>query len=322
MSSFKVEINRLTSVAADFEGIKNNILQAREELEQAEHGMRDKIHSMIVLHLCGLYIDLDKEAEYSCLMQNKLLEAAEQYRAQENKALDNLDSAAAESENRAEYKETAADASNMTYGEYLQYRYENAADENTKAIYEKYIKNIRIKADDYDGTAYYDSFWNHIKYSEDADSENERGVGCTYYHEVGHLIDDQSDWFGFTSTDGSYHFYDALKNDVDVHLSRIMKENGYTDIQDAYDRLSDWLMVDANMKNGVSDIVNGLTDGNACGRWGHADNYYSESSISKEAFAHFFEAGMACDSIKLEYIKEMFPSAYEEYQRMLRDELG
>ncbi|MBE5961915.1 MAG: hypothetical protein E7256_11155 [Lachnospiraceae bacterium] len=214
------------------------------------------------------------------------------------------------------------DPSSMSYEDYLQYRIDHAVDENTKKMYERFLDNIRIKDDAYDGTAYYDGFWNHIKYNKEKDATNERGTGCTYFHEVGHLVDDQSDWFGDTSTDSDYDFYDKLSQDVDNYVKKIMDEKGYTDVQDAYDDLSDWLNVDGNMKNGVSDLVNGLTDGKACGGWAHSDDYYKESSVSHEAFAHFFEAGMAADPKKLDYIKEMFPSAYEEYQRMLEDELN
>lgn len=213
------------------------------------------------------------------------------------------------------------DPGTMTYEEYLEYRYENATDENTKKVYKKFLDNIKIKDDDYDGTAHYNNFWNHIKYNQEDDSTNVRGVGCTYYHEVGHLIDDQSDWFGQTSTDGSYDFYEKLNNDVNNYVNTIMEEKGYTDINDAYDDLSTWLNDDGNMKNGVSDLVNGLTDGEACGGWSHSDDYYNESSIAHEAFAHFFEAGMSADPTKLEYVKEIFPTAYEEFQKMLEDEL-
>ena len=50
-------------------------------------------------------------------------------------------------------------------------------------------------------------------------------------------------------------------------------------------------------------------------------SYYSRRNTPIEAFAHFFEAGMNADPTKLNYIKEIFPSAYKEYQRMIKDEL-
>ncbi len=90
------------------------------------------------------------------------------------------------------------DPSSMSYEEYLEYRYKNATDKATKKLYKKFQDNADIKDDDYDETAHYNGFWNHIKYNLDDDSKNE-SIGNTYYHEVGHLVDDQSDWFGDTS---------------------------------------------------------------------------------------------------------------------------
>lgn len=214
------------------------------------------------------------------------------------------------------------DPTTLSYEECLQYRIDYATDENTKRLYEKYIKKIKIKDNDYDGTPHYNNFWNYVVYDKDADETNVRGEGCTYFHEVGHLIDDKSDLFGFTSTDGSYDFYDVLSSDLDNYINKIMKENGYTDRQDAYDELSDWLAEDVDMKNGISDILRGLAGENVETKWGHSSDYYDEKSICKEAFAHFFEAGMSSDSTKLDYLKEIFPGVYEEYQKMIEDELN
>lgn len=224
--------------------------------------------------------------------------------------------------NKGEDVVTEDSTDEMSYEEYLQYREENAIDENTKKVYEMYKDKIKIKDGDYQDTAHYNDFWNHIKYDKDADADNVRGVGCTYFHEVGHLVDDKSDFFGNTSTDGSYDFYDKLSEDLDNYIDDIMETNGYTNREDAYKDLNEWLSMDGNMKNGISDIVCGLTDGEACGAWAHSSDYYNDKSICNEAFAHFFEAGMSDDPTKLEYIKEVFPSAYDEYQRMLEDELS
>ncbi len=100
-----------------------------------------------------------------------------------------------------------------------------------------------------------------------------------------------------------------------------MEDNGYTNKEKAYDDIAAWLKRDADMKNGVSDLVKGLTNGKSVGYWEHDSDYYTEDSIAKEAFAHFFEAGMSDTSIKLDYIKEVFPNAYEEYVKMIKEEL-
>lgn len=122
-------------------------------------------------------------------------------------------------------------------------------------------------------------------------------------------------------TDGSYDFYDKLNQDLNKYIEEIKEENGFSNNKDAYSYLSQWLWEDEDNKNGVSDLVNGLTDGVASGKWAHSDDYYNKKSIANEAFAHFFEAGMSADSTKVEYIKELFPSAWDEYQTMLEDEL-
>lgn len=209
----------------------------------------------------------------------------------------------------------------MSYEEVLEYRAEHAVDENTRRLYERYRRRVRIHDDDYDDTAHYNTILNHINYNAQDDAVNPRGPGCTYFHEVGHLIDDQSDWNGHTSTDWSYDFSVLLQADVDIWLQNCMRRNGYSNINDAYNDLTNWLWTDPDMKNGISDLVCGITEGNSVGGWGHDVGYYTSSKICNEAFAHFFEAGMSADTTKLDYIKQIFPSAYAEFQRMIQDEL-
>lgn len=210
----------------------------------------------------------------------------------------------------------------MSYEEYIDYRIENAVDENTRKLYEKYKDKLKIKDDDYDDGAYYNSIFNHIKLSEEADNQNPRGRGTTHFHEFGHMVDDKSDWNDETSNDWSYDFGDTLQEDYENYIDQVMIDNNFTDREDAYQYVEDWLSDgDADMKHSVSDLITGLSDGDIEGPWRHDANYYSESKIENEAFAHFFEAGMCTDSTKLDYIKMIFPNAYEEYQQMLEDEL-
>lgn len=335
MSYYKVNTQISNRIQNENKQIVNYFGESTDTLNYIMNSllMSNSAYGKVRNQIKTLISEMEKEQTVMKALGTTLQEIMNQYGSIEQKIADNYTSKSINkkqreldnsNKNKAENgnEDTEEkDPSTMNYEEYLEYRYENASDENTKRIYKKFLDNIRIKDDDYDDTAYYDSFWNHIKYNKDDDSTNVRGVGCTYYHEVGHLIDDQSDWFGDTSTDGSYDFYEKLSNDVDNYVNTIMEEKGYTDINDAYDDLSTWLNTDGNMKNGVSDLVNGLTNGEACGGWSHSDDYYNEDSISHEAFAHFFEAGMSADPTKLEYIKEIFPTAYEEYQSMLEDEL-
>ncbi|MDD6328495.1 MAG: hypothetical protein PUA62_08615 [Lachnospiraceae bacterium] len=221
---------------------------------------------------------------------------------------------------RAQADHDTVNTDEMTYEEYVQYRIENAVDDNTRRMYERYVNASYSEHDDKD-SGWYNDFLNSINYNAADDDVNPRGRGTTYFHEFGHMVDDKSDWNDQTSNDWSYEFGDCLEQDFENYVDRVMEENGYTDRQDAYDYINDWLMDDKDMKNGVSDILCGLSDGKVCGAWCHESDYYTDSSIENEAFAHFFEAGMYDDPVKLEYIKEMFPTAYEEYQQMIIDDL-
>lgn len=318
MSEISVNPSKLKVVAITYIKASKDLQKYEERVENAISQLKDALPNSIPDNLKKVMQNLEDEAVKCNRIGEQVNSIALCYEKCEEtirnqETVKNIEENDKESETK--------NPEDMTYEEYLRYRYENAVDENTKKFYEKYLENIRIKDDDYDETAYYNGFWNHIKYNIDDDSTDPRGVGSTYYHEVGHLVDDQSDLFGYTSTDNSYDFYEKLNEDLDNYIDKIMDDKGYTDKQDAYDDLSDWLWDDPDMKNGVSDIVLGLTDGEAGGKWGHSDDYYNSRSISKEAFAHFFEAGMETDSKKLDYLKEVFPTAYEEYQKMLEDEL-
>jgi len=210
----------------------------------------------------------------------------------------------------------------LPYEDILQIRADNAVEPVSRKLYLMYLKKVKIADDAYQNTAYYDPATQSIKYNATADSTNVRGAGCTYFHEVGHLIDDLSDKDGFSSVDERYDFYNLLKSDFDNYVNQVMAQNGYTKIADAYKHISRELLTDGDMKNGISDIISGLTGGQCVGGWAHDQSYYTKESIAKEAFAHFFEAGMSSQETKLNYIKEIFPNAYNEYLRIAEDELN
>jgi uncharacterized protein YukE len=210
--------------------------------------------------------------------------------------------------------------SGMTHKEILNYRHDNAVEPEVKKLYDQYKSGIDINNKKYKGTAHYNTFWNEINYNEANDTKDPRGPGSVYYHEVGHLIDDKSDWNGDTSTDNDYKFSEKLGSDYNNYVKKVMEEQGYTKKEDAYNYINTWLWDSPDSKSGVSDIMNGLSNGKCCGRWAHDSSYYSDDSIANESFAHFFEAGMEASPEKLNYIKEVFPSAYEEFIKMVKKE--
>ncbi len=318
MGIIDVDVAKLKEISGSCEALHKGVKKDKEQIAFVKVWLKGDMPEAVLKNLDKIIAHLENDKDACKDLGKKLALIAARYEKTENE-ISGLYKSGIKAEN--ENKDNKPNTDKMSYDEYLEYREKNAVDENTRKLYEKYKKKVKIKDDDYDDTAHYNPTWNHINYNEDEDNENPRGRGSTYYHEVGHLIDDRSDWWGDTSSDGSYDFYNKLDNDLDNYINKIMKEKGYTKKADAYEYLSSWLWDDPDMKSGISDLVNGLSEGKACGRWLHDDDYYNERSICCEAFAHFFEAGMSDDPTKLNYIKELFPSAYEEYQRMIRDEL-
>ena len=319
MSEFSVDLNALGQVPTSMSSISSGLTNVQSSLNTIRQEVSRSLS--IPIALLNLMPDvIQKHLMDMQVMDNALREIIELYKQAENTIRDNANNGGT-SGNGSSQTEPVDPTANMTYDEILEYRAENAVDENSARLYERYRDRINIADDSYDGTAHYSRDTESIYYNAENDATNERGAGNTYYHEVGHFIDDQSDFFGYTSTNGRYDFYDCLQDDVNNWLQNYMTEHGCS-IDDAYDALSDWLYTDPNMKNGISDIICGITNDRASGRWSHADSYYNDASISKEAFAHFFEASMASDPTKLDYIREMFPTAYAEYQQMIQDELN
>ena len=174
----------------------------------------------------------------------------------------------------------------MSYEEIIQYRYENAINEKCKALYEKHKNSIDVVNYNEKGVNHYNSFTNNIRLTEVNDMKNATGYASTYFHEVGHCLDDISDFNGSMSNDMSYDFYEVLKSDYEAYLNKVQEENGLTR-EDAYIWVNEWLKEDEDIKSAVSDILMGLSNGKIQARWGHDLNDYNKSMIAKEAFANF-----------------------------------
>ena len=206
----------------------------------------------------------------------------------------------------------------MDYEEILAFRVNNAVNPLCRDVFVKYIDEISIANNEYKGTAYYNNIFNSIYLSEKNDIVNKRGVANTYFHEVGHCIDDVLDLNDQVSNDAEYDFMQVLRSDYDNFVLEVQEKNGLTE-EEAYDWIEKWVKEDGDMKNGISDLFKGLSNGEIEGDWAHSD--YSKAMIENEAFAHFFEAGMSYKTIKLDYIKEVFPNAYRKFEEMLSERM-
>lgn len=182
-------------------------------------------------------------------------------------------------------------------------------------LYEEYKGNIRIVDFDYMGTPFYNSFSNGIKLNAMADLHNPIGSMSTYFHEVGHMIDDYAG-NGHTWLSSDPDFRKSLQHDVDAHINKTMITQ-HCDLTVAYDIVSDEIC--GNWNANISDIFGSLTNCRCQGEWGHHYTYWEAdpTRIEKEAFANMFEASIG-DEKKLERMKFFFPTAYARFEYIIR----
>lgn len=184
-----------------------------------------------------------------------------------------------------------------------------------RELYLEYETNVRIVDYDFKGTPFYNAISNGIKLNAMADLHNPEGNYSTYWHEVGHFLDDVAG-NGHSWLSSDPEFKECLKRDADSYIMKIMIDK-HCEMTEAYDIISEELSGDWN--SGVSDIFGSLTNCRVQGDWGHHPSYWSadESKIEKEAFANMFEASIG-DENKLKAMKHFFPSAYDRFEYIIR----
>lgn len=184
-----------------------------------------------------------------------------------------------------------------------------------KNLYSEYQNEICIADNNYMGTAHYNPFTSAIKLNTSADAENCTGPGSTYFHEVGHFLDDRAG-NGHAWLSSEPAFRSALEKDVDKYIDNTMLIFGCSQ-EEAYDIVSGQLEGDSLA--GVSDIFGSLTGCRCQGDWGHSVNYWlrDTSNVEKEAFANMFEASIGSED-KIVQMKRFFPTAYATFENIIR----
>lgn len=184
-----------------------------------------------------------------------------------------------------------------------------------KSLYLEYESMVRIVDYDFKGTPFYNSISNGIKLNAMADLHNPEGNYSTYWHEVGHFLDDVAG-NGHSWLSSDPEFKECLKRDADAYISKTMIEK-HCEMLEAYDVISEELAGDWN--SNVSDIFGSLTDCRVQGDWGHHPSYWraDETKVEKEAFANMFEASVG-DENKIKAMKHFFPTAYSRFECIIR----
>ena len=144
------------------------------------------------------------------------------------------------------------------------------------------------------------------------DSVNPRGVGVTYFHEHGHLIDD-----ALNNISNNKHFLDLLEEDALSYRKAYGKAHNLRTFDKVDAAISDELN-SMRKHSGVSDIFDGVTKGNIVGCAHHRKDYWKkEGSRTSEAFAHMYEAQF--DKTRYAEMKKYFPTALEYFEQTIKE---
>lgn len=170
----------------------------------------------------------------------------------------------------------------------------------------------------------------------DARMNRIRGTSDTrvFFHETGHLFDFNviKTTTGKRLADVLLGLEDKLESDYITYANSVFAKQGLKPIarlsmltSEQSSLLNSDLQDDRDLKNAISDIVEGLTDGQVGGQlnrhYGHGLDYWNyPQALVGEAIAHLFEASMMKGE-RLEVLKQYFPKAYA-YVKFAFDRLG
>lgn len=197
----------------------------------------------------------------------------------------------------------------------VQERLMNNSNPIVSELYSEYSDVIKVWDSNYKGTAHYSPTSQGIYYNSKEDLINSTGVCSTYFHEVGHLIDDYAG-NGHTWLSSEPQYREMLEADVKQYVKKVMMEND-CDTSTAYDLIS--LELEGDDYAAVSDIFGSLTGCMCQGDWGHSVSYWQRdrSNVEKEAFANMFESSIGSER-KQTLMKEYFPRAYSIFETIIR----
>lgn len=204
---------------------------------------------------------------------------------------------------------------NQSYQDVLYKRYSNGRPDAQKA-FNKYVPPDSVVDSAYTGTAHFSPTTQKISMDFANDLTNKRGAGAIFFHEHGHFID----FMAAGSTNYDYvsvtdqAFGNLLHADFKDYVKAYKKQHSMN-ASDAYRAISFDLM--GHEKHSLSDLLDGISKGKCSGMYGHPRNYWTRpGALEKEAFAHMFEASF--DSNKYALMKQYFPNALAEFERLLK----
>lgn len=206
-----------------------------------------------------------------------------------------------------------------------------SGNETAQSVFTKYVQDNVIKDGAYKGGDHYNPAEKAIFMDLNKELDNPRGNGATFFHEVGHYVDNMAaiKLTGKQTYDGVSHisigtiaaseFKKAILQDVDAYLKKYVKEHSLS-LREAQIQISmDLGQGDGGLHSAVSDVYGGATSGQIQGKYGHRKDYWRQlpNALEKEAFAHMFEASFDPTGNRIALIKKYLPSAYQVFIKIL-----
>ena len=183
------------------------------------------------------------------------------------------------------------------------------SDRKIQEITLKYLNDITFINEKALGTAV--SGKRGIRVNLKNDEQNIKGKYTSVFHEIGHSIDRAAGGLSAQKPD----FKVALESDFINVVNAFEKEYNFTQ-DETYSEIG--RMISEPKFHSVSDITGGLTGNKCVGRYSHQTEYWNKDhALEKEAFAHFYEAYARNDLEKISILSEMFPSATEEFLKLI-----
>ncbi len=182
-----------------------------------------------------------------------------------------------------------------------------------KKAFSKFVPQDSVANAAFEGTAYYDTKSKKIYMHYNADLNNPRGNAVTWFHEHGHLIDDMA-----KNISHDDKFQKLLNDDYRAYMTSYGKSNNLK----TFDKVQSAISKDlSSMRkhSAVSDILEGVSEGNIRGVAGHGINYWKKNSdaLSSEAFAHMYEAQF--DKTRYSEMQKYFPNALKYFENKLEE---
>ena len=195
---------------------------------------------------------------------------------------------------------------NKEYYSELKDRFSHGS-KDAKRVFNKFIPENSVADSNYTNGAIYKSEEKKIYMNYALDLENPRGVGATWFHEHGHMIDELA---GNVSADEQFRL--ALQKDWVDFLEK--QEYNYKQIEEG--------LTDVRTQSAVSDIINGLSKDLIKGAAGvhplrlDGSSYWTDDTLAQEAFAHMFEAEF--DGARKGQMHIYFPNAVNRFEQLLK----